>query len=387
MPPKPNKKKTGVAAKIKKLFIDEPTPLEIEEQQKKLIAENREGAMEAVNILKAINFSLSPMDPEVMEKGKFEKIRNEVVKNLSMAAPITTFDTAKMDATICWCAKAFQEAVESGMEHTANWASKALLNGVVQQRVNIPNTELDHAEELKELRENYLGKFVTMVKFSKELDYRLNELAQKLSFYGEEILRFEKEQEELAAERETAEGKMAMELLEESQYNPSAMNEAGQELALKASRIRNLGISLDNRDAQLTQLINQITDIDLLITQRESNMNKARMDFQNKPRIIDRTLTAQLNEMYLNIEKEAAAVQQEATELTDLLQKSNSRMRMIMNNPDRGVANKQAIDFMKRREKQQRMIEERAAAAAQKIEAEKQEIAAATNQHRAMVTN
>ena len=208
---------------INKIRGTKKTDAEREKEIKEQVAEQTRRMRDIKGILEAIDFSLSELPSEELEKKMssgqsvpdYELVRKMAVAYLDQAKA-TEMDTSRIDESIRYAANAFAEGVKYGQLNKARWGMVAMMHLIQYEREDVDETDRGQFAEMAVRKERQAENYVTMLKECKKLDNREKRKAKLNSLYRKFVDEFEAKRAEFNRLRETEEGEYAMGELEDN---------------------------------------------------------------------------------------------------------------------------------------------------------------------------
>ncbi|MGN0299061.1 MAG: hypothetical protein ACI4C1_07785 [Lachnospiraceae bacterium] len=187
----------------KAVFGEKKTPEELEQEIKQQASDSVKRAQEIAEILKSINFSKCSLNEEFIRNCKsVQKVAITELEN----AQVMELDVTEIDKELQYVALCLKESIEGNQKETAEWAYKALSNGVLYQRKDVPASERNMISQWKAAKEKYMRKYHMMLDNCKTLDRLERDDKQKQIPYEKQVEDYKKIKAEYESKSTTEEG-------------------------------------------------------------------------------------------------------------------------------------------------------------------------------------
>lgn len=247
-----------------------PTQKQINDEQKKRA--NR--VQELNNQIRAALVTLKIEDlthtiaPETLER--YDNIRKGLAKEFD-GSPVKRLDIVRMEELTLQMVEKLQGAIRKGDTQTVSWILKGLYYSTNEARKDITESQQEHADEIREKRENMLEKYVTAVSVSTQQHEKMEEIrviTGKISRNTDERNKKKSEMDKM---------------LSEKPYLTMQLQEAGSPETIKTPELMEA--------ATLVTEVYDLNDTIKDLASMEKNLSRSVMQDRESIRMIDAALS------------------------------------------------------------------------------------------------
>lgn len=330
-----------------------PTQKQINDEQKKRA--NR--VQELNNQIRAALVTLKIEDlthtiaPETLER--YDNIRKGLAKEFD-GSPVKRLDIVRMEELTLQMVEKLQGAIRKGDTQTVSWILKGLYYSTNEARKDITESQQEHADEIREKRENMLEKYVTAVSVSTQQHEKMEEIrviTGKISRNTDERNKKKSEMDKM---------------LSEKPYLTMQLQEAGSPETIKTPELMEA--------ATLVTEVYDLNDTIKDLASMEKNLSRSVMQDRESIRMIDAALS-QIDFMMSeedmdtlrSLQDEIAQSMADSATQSKELQEIIDRHHLIFENWLKNQANYltaaarkfQKMKFLEKREEQERIRAEK----------------------------
>lgn len=357
---------------INKIRGTKKTDAEREKEIKEQVAEQTRRMRDIKGILEAIDFSLSELPSEELEKKMssgqsvpdYELVRKMAVAYLDHAKA-TEMDTSRIDESIRYAANAFAEGVKYGQLNKARWGMVAMMHLIQYEREDVDETDRGQFAEMAVRKERQAENYVTMLKECKKLDNREKRKAKLNSLYRKFVDEFEAKRAEFNRLRETEEGEYAMGELEENAHHPI-------NLSMLASELDALLTVISRKDMDILLLRGEIREINRQIALIQSTMDQIYLALSEDSYVEDQDLLARIEEVNRERQEAVSRIIVENERMDTALTEHQTAMKQILDSPASAKKTAQNLVYLERKEQEEIEKKERMEANRARRRAEKE---------------